>query len=480
MIQLRENGISLAIEEPNAKQWEFYRARNKYVCYGGAKGGGKSHAVRTKAFLGAITYAGIRILMMREHYPELEQSLILRMKSFVPSELASYNGSNHSMTFWNGSYIKFGNWNGESSESEYNGLEFDWIFIDEATQFTERTFRFLGGCMRGVNNFPKRMYLTCNPGGVGHRWVKRLFIDKQYITDADDPERNENPNDYAFIFATVDDNTALLNSPGGADYKLALANLPENIRNAYRYGDWNMLGGNYFPEFKEHTHITRPFAIPAHWLRYRAFDYGLDKFVCHFFAVDEDGRAWCYREVSGKNLIVQDAADKLLNATLANEKYVTTYAPPDMWSRQKDTGKTMAAKFMECGVALTKSDNSRVQGHMAMKSMLADMPVKDPFVKKLYDNAEALPGLMFFPNCNLIISDIQDIQADENDPNDCAKQPHEVTHSVDACRYFCVMRTLQSEAETVAEEDFEVNDTGTEDYEAYLCGGEISSTYLRY
>ena len=455
MIRPKEGG-RLDIPEPNPKQWEFYRARTKYICYGGAKGGGKSHAVRTKAFLGALNYAGIRILMMREHYPELEQNLIMPMLKLVPQELASYNGTTHTMSFWNGSYIKFGNWNGEVSESEYNGLEFDWIFIDEATQFTERAFRFLGGCLRGVNDIPKRMYLTCNPGGVGHRWVKRLFIDKQYVTDSDDPERNEDPEDYTFIFATVDDNIALLNSPGGKGYKQFLANLPENIRNAYRYGDWNILGGNYFPEFKEFTHVAKPFAIPAHWLRYRAFDYGLDKFVCHFFAVDEDGRAWCYREVSGKDLIVQEAAAKLLEASPKSEKYVMTYAPPDMWSRQKDTGKTMAARFMECGVAVAKSDNNRVQGHMAMKSMLAELPVNDPFVKKLYEGAAGLPGLMFFPNCKGIISDIQDIQADEKNPNDCAKQPHEVTHSVDACRYFCVMRTLQSDPLAIPEEEDEL------------------------
>lgn len=470
--------LNIEIPAPNPKQWEFYRATSRYVCYGGAKGGGKSHAVRTKGFGGALDYPGIRILMMREHYPELEQNLIAPMLKMVPAELASYNSTTHTMSFWNGSYIKFGHWNGEQSESEYNGLEFDWIFIDEATQFTERAFRFLGGCLRGVNEIPKRMYLTCNPGGVGHRWVKRLFIDRNYKTDSENEEENENPEDYTFIFATVDDNTALMNSPGGAGYKQFLANLPENIRNAYRYGDWNVLGGNYFPEFSEAVHVCKRFQLPKHWQLYRAFDYGLDKFCCYWFAVDEDGRSWCYREVTGKDLIVQDAAEKLLDASPKNERYMTTYAPPDMWSRQKDTGKTMAAKFMECGVALARSDNNRVQGHMAMKSMLAPGMVHDPYVRKMFPGKDTLPMLMFFPDCKDIVSDIQDIQADEKNPNDCAKNPHEVTHSVDGVRYYCVMRTMPAEAVfEVDQDDFEEEE---EDYESFMCGGEPSADYMGF
>lgn len=82
--------------------------------------------------------------------------------------IATYNGSSHLMTFDLGennppSYIQFGHWNGEESENEYNGLEYDWIFMDEATQFSERAFNFLGGCLRGTNDIPKRFYITCNP-----------------------------------------------------------------------------------------------------------------------------------------------------------------------------------------------------------------------------------------------------------------------------------------------------------------------------
>lgn len=465
--------------QANPKQLEFFNSRTLYTAYGGAKGGGKTWAVRTKAIGGALLNPGIRILIMRCHYPELLENHVNPIIKAVPPELASYNGTSHLMTFENGSIIKFGHWAGDESENEYNGLEYDWIFIDEATQFSERAFNFLGGCLRGVNDFPKRMYLTCNPGGVGHNWVKRLFIDRDYRTYPDDPERDEHPGDYNFIFATVEDNTHLLES--SPTYLKNLANMPEDLRRAYRYGDWNILGGNYFKELREDTHMVKHFKPPEHWERYRSFDYGLDMFACFWWAVDEDGRCWCVRELEEKGLIVQEAAAKMLEHTLPNEKISLTYAPPDMWSRQKDSGRTMAELFMQNGVAIVKSDNNRVQGHMLIKDMLAPIPLTDPFVKGLFPEGTApdkLPGLMFFDTIGQAFSDLKDIQADEKNPNDCAKTPHEITHTVDGIRYFCVSRVLAAEAiaDRLQQEDDE-DDTLT-DYESYMTGGEIPEGYL--
>lgn len=173
--------------------------------------------------------------------------------------------------------------------------------------------------------------------GVGHRWVKRLFIDKQYKTNCENPEENENPADYTFIFATVEDNTALLES--SPNYLRNLANMPEDLRRAYRYGDWSAIGGNYFGEFLRGYHTVKPFKIPEHWTIYRSFDYGLDMFACLWWAVDGDGRCWCFREYEHKGLIVTDAAKEAISHTLPSERPVATYAPPDMWNRQKDTGK---------------------------------------------------------------------------------------------------------------------------------------------
>lgn len=450
--------------EANPKQQKFFMSRTLYTAYGGAKGGGKTWAVRTKAVGGALNNPGIRILIMRRTYPELEENHIRPIVAMVPQELASYNGTMHVMNFFNGSTIKFGHWSGDVSEQEYQGLEFDWIFIDEATQFTERAFNYLGGCLRGVNKHPKRMYLTCNPGGVGHRWVKRLFIDRDYKTDSANPEENENPDDYTFIPATVEDNTHLLESSPG--YLRMLANMPEELRKAFRYGDWSALGGSYFPEFRVGYHTCEPFKIPDHWTRYRAFDYGLDMLACYWVAVDEAGRSWVYREYTKDKLIVQDAARAILERTMPDEKIAITFAPPDIWSRQKDTGRTMAETFALNGLPLIKAENNRVQGHMMIKDALAPM-------------ADGKPGLIVFNTCKELIGDIQDIQADENNPNDCAKEPHDLTHTVDGLRYYCVSRTIKAEPfqhSQYAEEE----DEGREDYADFMCGGEANASYLTF
>lgn len=448
--------------EANPKQKQFFESRVLYTAYGGAKGGGKTWAVRTKALLGAYLNPGIRILIMRTSYPELQANHIEPMLKMIVPEVCSYNGTLHKLSFDNGSLIRFGHWGGELSETEYAGQEYDWIFIDEATQFTYRAFQYIGGMLRGVNDIPKRMYLTCNPGGVGHRWVKRLFIDREFITDSDNHEEREDPDDYLFIPATVEDNEALMKSSPG--YVRMLASMPENLRRAYRYGDWNALGGSYFPELSRKLHTVAPFAIPSHWRRYRAFDYGLDMFACGWFAVDERGRSYMYREYSASNLVVREAAREMRLRTMPNERIDATFAPPDMWSRQKDTGRTMAELFMSSGVPIIRADNNRVQGHMLLKQALAR-------------RRDGLPSLLMFSDCDATFDDLRDIQADSKNPDDCAVTPHELTHRVDALRYYCVSRQLTAEApETLPEPD---EDEG-EDYEDFMTGGEWGTGYMDF
>jgi phage terminase large subunit len=313
------------------------------------------------------------------------------------------------------------------------------------------------------------MYLTCNPGGVGHAWVKRLFIDRDYHRYPDDPERDEHAENYNFIFATVEDNKWLLES--SPLYLKNLASMPEDLRRAYRYGDWDAIGGNFFPEFRENKHTTRPFRIPDHWPRFRSFDYGLDLFVCLWWAIDEDGRAWCYRSYEHEKLIVQEAAKAILDNTLPHEKIIATYAPPDMWNRQKDTGRTMAEIFMLNGVNVVKTDNNRVQGHMIMKDMMSPIPLHDAFVKSMYKGKppEKLPGFIVFNTCDKLISDIKSIQADGKNPNDCDKEPHDITHTVDAARYFLGTRTLKAEVQLPMEEE-EDEGQRVESYEEFMCG----------
>ena len=163
-VQNNGSAVNIDLGQLNPKQKLFCQARTRYVAYGGARGGGKTHVLRVKAFGGALSYPGIRILIVRREYPELEQNIILPMRKMIPLEIGTYNGTMRMMFFANGSIIKFGHF-GSGDELEYQGQEYDWIFMEEATQFTESQFRTLGACLRGATKIPRRMYLTCNPGG---------------------------------------------------------------------------------------------------------------------------------------------------------------------------------------------------------------------------------------------------------------------------------------------------------------------------
>lgn len=451
--------MEVDIGRPNSEAQErFFASRCKYVCFGGARGGGKSWCTQRKSVGGCLRHPGIRILIVRRRYEDLENSVIEPILNLVKGTAAEYNTTKHLLTFVNGSYIRFGNMEsyGAATAGKYQGQEYDWIFLEEATQFTEQEFRGIAACCRGVSNVPKRIYMTANPGGIGHQWVKRLFITRDF-------RENEDPVDYEFIKATVEDNKDLMAS--SPDYLNALDLLPEDIRLAHRYGDWDALAGGFFPEFTPRTHVVRDFPINPEWNKFRAFDYGLDMFACLWVAVDFAGRCYVYREFAESKLIVSQAAGAALAATPYTERIEYTVAPPDMWSTMKDTGKTMAQKFMESGLSLVKANNSRVQGWMAVKELLKPME-------------DGRPGLLVFESCKGLIDDLMSIQHDEKNPSDCAKQPHELTHRPDALRYFCQLRTMPPELKEQEEEYLEPRRTQV--YDDYMTGGELDESYLCY
>lgn len=172
----------------------------------------------------------------------------------------------------------------------YQGAEYDVIFLDEATQLKEEWMRQFAACLRGVNGFPKRLYYTCNPGGPGHGYIKRLFIDRRF-------QAGENPEDYVFIPAKVTDNRALLRAQ--PDYLRQLQALPRRLRDAWLDGKWDVFQGQVFQEFtndpahyqdRRFTHVIAPFDIPREWRVYRSYDFGYAKpFSCGWWAVDHDG-----------------------------------------------------------------------------------------------------------------------------------------------------------------------------------------------
>ena len=400
--------ISLGYK-PNPKQLDFFRARAKHIAYGGARGGGKSWAMRTKLIMLAERYPGIQILLLRRTLPELRENHIIPMMQTLAGH-ATYNQQDKVFRFPNGSRIVCGYCAAEADALQYQGQSYDAIGMEEATQFTEQQMIWITSASRPtIDGFRARVYYTCNPGGVGHMWVKRLFIDRQYRAE-------ERPEDYVMIKARVQDNYVLMQRD--PDYIRILQNMPEDMRRAHLDGDWDVFAGQFFPEFRREIHTVEPLPIPDHWQRYRALDYGLDRLACLWAAFDELGNAYIYRELCESNLIVSEAAKRI---TSHGDRVRATYAPADLWGRQKDSGLSMAELFAKNGVPLAKVRNARVDGWANLKEWI--------------NPAGGSPKLHIFSTCQELISCLPQLQHDEHDPCDVATQPHNITHAPDALRY---------------------------------------------
>jgi phage terminase large subunit len=446
---------------PNDRQKDFFLSVSRHIGYGGARGGGKSWAMRRKFVLLALKYPKLKLLLLRRTLPELRENHVMPLLQELHG-FAKYNDQEKAFTFPNGSRIKLGYCDNERDVLQYQGQEYDVIGLEEATHFTDAMRQFFATCNRSTRtDFKPRMYYTSNPGGVGHTWFKRLFIDRQY-------GRGENPQDYVFIPAKVYDNAVLMQA--NPEYVQALESLPEDMRRAHLDGDWNVFAGQYFTEFNRDTHVMQPFVIPDTWTRYRVIDYGLDMLACYWLAIDTAGNAYCYKELYESDLIISSAAERI-KAMTTDEQIKLTYAPPDLWNRRQDTGKSAAELFFSHGVPLARANNERVQGWLNLKEWLKPYDTKDEQTGDTVTTAR----LKIFSTCSNLIRTLPQLQRDDKDPNDVANEPHELTHAPDALRYFCSMR-MQPSAKATAQKTFNFSFEKPKP-DAYR-GSSVDSSYI--
>ena len=406
---------------PNKKQEEFFLSKGRYIAYGGARGGGKSWAMRIKLVLLAIKHDGISILLLRRTLGELRENHILPLRKLLV-DIAEYKDSSKEFLFRNGSRIKLGYCDSEGDVLQYQGQAYEVIGLEEATHFTYYQFLCLTESNRVSGNmkesFSPRMYLTCNPGGVGHDWVKRLFVDRCY-------EGNEKAENYVFIRSSIFDNEFLLRE--NPEYLENLLALPELRRRAMLEGDWNCFEGAYFPEFKFDVHTCLPFSLPKEWGRFCALDYGLDMTCCLWLAQSPSGVLYVYRELHEKNLILSDAAKRICSLTGKDERIRYVTASPDLWNRRQDSGKSGAEIMRSNGLSkLVKADNRRIVGWRVLREYLHD------------GGGEV--KLKIFQGCQNLIRCLPLLRFDEMTPEDCSSSPHDITHAPEALRYAVMSR----------------------------------------
>ncbi len=430
--------MNVKYPRPNPKQAIFLRDKHRHVGYGGARGGGKSWAIRTKADLLSNRYHGIRICIVRRTYPELEENHIVPMKTQLFGR-ATYNKQEKKFKFKNGSTIKFQYCKNDGDLDNFQGVEFDIIFIDEATQFTEYQLKCIAASCRGTNDFPKRVYYTCNPGGPGHGYIKRIFIDRRY-------QGNEDPNDYSFTQALVQDNKALMESD--PEYIKNLEALPPKLRRAWLEGDWDIFEGQFFEDFiddPEHyqdrkwTNVIEPFEIPEGWKIYRSYDYGYAKpFSVGWWAVDYDGVLYRIMEMYGctgePNVGVKWTADKQAKEIRRIEtthpwlkgKKIYGPADPAIWEAQAD-GISIQEVMTRNGVIFQRGANARIPGWQQVHYRLA-----------FDENGYSM--FYVFNNCKDFIRTIPLLMYDEHKAEDLDTELED--HIADETRYMCMSRPI--------------------------------------
>lgn len=428
----------LTIDKPSEKQELFLRAKTKHIAFGGARGGGKSWAVRTKAKLLALKFPGIRILIVRRTYPELIKNHVNILRSEL-LDIARYNDKDKVIKFGNGSVIEFQYCAKDGDLDRLQGTESDVIFLDEATQLSEHQMKVITACCRGVNSFPKRVYYTCNPGGQGHQYIKRIFIDRKY-------EEGENPEDYTFIQSLVTDNKALMESQ--PEYIKQLEALPPKLREAWLHGSWDVYEGQFFEEFadkpehyidRRYTHVIEPFEIPDGWTVMRVFDWGYNRpFACEWIFMDYDGVMYVGLELYGctntPNEGVKWTPDQVFSEIHRIEtehrwlkgKKIQGVADPAIWDAQ--TGESIAERAAKHQVYFQKGDHERLPGWMQIHYRLS------------FDE-NGYPMMYFFKNCKGAIRTIPLLMYDEHKPEDIDTSGED--HIADALRYGCMARMIK-------------------------------------
>ena len=434
----------LIIPRPSEKQRRFLTDRHKYVAYGGARGGGKSWAVRVKAVLLCLRYPGIKVMIVRKTYPELQENHILplcellRCYSERPEErLASYNDSRKHILFPNGSRILFRYCDDDRDAQRFQGTEVDVLFVDEATQQSEERMDRLRACVRGANAFPKRVYYTMNPGGEGHAWVKRLFIDRRY-------RPGERPEDYSFIPARVTDNRALMRLD--PDYLRSLESLPPRLRGAWLEGRWDLFEGQFFEDFRlrpdtalAQKHGFNLAAGPCRgWTVFRSYDFGYGRpFSCAWWAVDYDGVLYRVLELYGctgtPNEGLRWTPERQFReiARLEREhpwlrgRTIGGVADPSIWDGSR--GESVAETAAKWGLHFVPGENARIAGWMQCHY-------------RLQFDERGLARMYVFDTCAAFLRTVPLLQFSKTVPEDLDTGQED--HVADEWRYACMSRPV--------------------------------------
>jgi len=432
--------------KPNpGPQTDFLAASEREVLYGGSAGGGKSYAMLADPlrYMGHPQFSG---LLLRHTTEELRE-LIFKSQELYPKIWPGIKWSERKMqwTAPSGARLWMSYLDRDEDFLRYQGLAFSGIGFDELTQWqSPYAWNYMRSRLRSTApDLPIFMRATTNPGGRGHHWVKKMFIDPApygQAYDATDSETGEvlrYPAGHSkagkplfkrrFIPARLSDNPYL--SEAG-DYEAMLLSLPEQQRRQLLEGDWDIKEGAAFTEFDRSVHVIEPFNIPSNWVKFRACDYGYGSHSgVVWFAVAPSEQLIVYRELYVSKVLATDLADMVLELEAEDGNIKYGVLDSSLWHKRGDTGPSLAEQMISRGCRWRPSDRSR-GSRVAGKNEIHRRLQIDEFTEE--------PRIVFFNSCTNIISQLPSIPLDKKNPEDVDTKAED--HLYDALRHGIMSR----------------------------------------
>ena len=434
------------IFKPNeGPQTDFLAAGEREVLYGGSAGGGKSYAMLADPlrYMGHPSFSG---LLLRHTTEELRE-LIFKSQEMYPKIWKGIKWSERKMqwTAPSGARLWMSYLDKEDDVLRYQGLAFSWIGFDELTQWpTPFAWNYMRSRLRSTApDLPVYMRATTNPGGRGHHWVKKMFIDpvapnKSFnATDIDTGETLKYPAGHEkagkplfkrrFIPARLKDNPYLSRQ---GDYEAMLLSLPEQQRRQLLDGDWDIKEGAAFTEFDRNLHVIEPYRIPSNWVKFRACDYGYGSYsAVLWFAVAPSEQIIVYRELYVSKVLATDLADRVLELEAEDGNIKYGVLDSSLWHKRGDTGPSLAEQMIMRGCRWRPSDRSK-GSRVAGKNEVHRRLQVDEFTEE--------PRMVFFNTCVNTVSQLPAIPLDKKNPEDV--DTHSEDHLYDALRYGIMSR----------------------------------------
>jgi len=333
------------IWKPHKKQEAALLAESFEVLYGGARGGGKTDA-GIAWLLYPILNPTYRALVIRKNSTDLHD-WIDRAERMYASAGGLPVGNPPEFHFPSGAKIITGHLKDAQAYTKYQGHEYQRILIEELTQIpTEESYLKLISSCRSTNGIIPQIFATANPGGIGHSWVKKRFIDpKRPMMEYVDSQGLTR----TYIPATVDDNPTL--QARDPKYIKFLDSLPPDLREMWRHGNWDIvqIKGAYYTEdimqAQKENRICKLATLPYDPV-YVAWDLGIS-----------DDQVAIFYQVKGDEIRIIDCYDDTGKAysfyvNMLREKgytYAKMMLPHDASKRAPDSLRTFKSALEEAG-----------------------------------------------------------------------------------------------------------------------------------